>query len=86
MRAINVSNRLHLGISSTAPLVTSGIDIVSTTIRVNLESAILLSKAAIKKMMRHGGGSIINIASVNALSGTPGQSVYSATKAGLIGT
>jgi 3-oxoacyl-[acyl-carrier protein] reductase len=53
---------------------------------INLKGAFLLSKAAMKPMMRsEGGASIVNMSSVVGLMGNAGQSVYAASKAGLIG-
>ncbi len=52
---------------------------------VNLVSAFLCTKAALRGMLRAKAGRIINIASVAALSGNPGQANYAASKAGLIG-
>lgn len=43
-----------------------------------------LSQQAARYMMRHGGGSIINIASVAGITGTRGVIAYSVAKAGLI--
>jgi 3-oxoacyl-[acyl-carrier protein] reductase len=54
-------------------------------VAMNLESAIFLTRACLKGMLPQGSGSIVNIASVNALRGHTGVSIYSATKAGLIG-
>jgi 3-oxoacyl-[acyl-carrier protein] reductase len=53
-------------------------------LQVNLASAFHLSKAAAKAMLRKGG-SIVNLTSVVGESGNGGQTVYSMTKAGLIG-
>ncbi len=50
----------------------------------NLKSAYLCSKAAARAMVRAREGSIINIASVVALMGNPGQANYTAAKGGLI--
>ena len=54
-------------------------------IRVNLEAAFRLMRAAAKPMMRARFGRIISITSVVAVTGNPGQSNYVASKAGLIG-
>lgn len=54
-------------------------------ISTNLKAAFLCSKAAIKPMLKQREGRIINIASITALSGRPGQVNYGAAKAGLIG-
>ncbi|MBN9542385.1 MAG: 3-oxoacyl-[acyl-carrier-protein] reductase [Alphaproteobacteria bacterium] len=54
-------------------------------IKVNLFSAFAMNKTAVKYMMKSKYGRIINIASVVAASGNPGQANYVASKAGLIG-
>ena len=54
-------------------------------IATNLKSAYNCSKAALKPMMRQKYGRIVNMASVAGLAGNPGQTNYSASKAGLIG-
>lgn len=54
-------------------------------IRVNLEAAFRLCRAALKPMMRAKFGRIISITSVVGVTGNPGQANYAASKAGLIG-
>jgi 3-oxoacyl-[acyl-carrier protein] reductase len=54
-------------------------------IRVNLEAAFRLSRAALKPMMRARQGRIISITSVVGTTGNPGQANYAASKAGLVG-
>jgi len=54
-------------------------------IDINLTSTFLLSKHAIKKMLKNKFGRIVNITSVVAHTGNLGQSNYSASKAGIIG-
>ena len=54
-------------------------------IRVNLRGTFLFTRAASQQMMRKRYGRIINISSVSGLIGNPGQSNYSASKAGVIG-
>ena len=53
-------------------------------IDVNLSSTFLLSKFAIKKMLKNKSGKIINITSVVGHTGNLGQSNYTASKAGVI--
>ena len=54
-------------------------------IETNLTSIYRLSKAVVRSMMKARKGRIINIASVVGLTGNPGQTNYSATKAGMLG-
>ncbi|MEK6582614.1 MAG: 3-oxoacyl-[acyl-carrier-protein] reductase [Nitrospirota bacterium] len=56
-----------------------------TVININLKSVFLCSKEAIKIMAKQRYGRIINIASVVAFMGNPGQANYSASKAGIVG-
>ncbi len=52
---------------------------------VDLTAAFVLSRAAIRNMMRRRSGRIINITSVSGVIGNPGQANYAAAKAGMIG-
>lgn len=54
-------------------------------IDINLTSSFKLARAAVKGMMKRRFGRIINISSVVAVMGNPGQANYCASKAGLIG-
>ena len=54
-------------------------------IETNLKGAFLCMKAAIRPMMKARYGRIVNLSSVVALRGNPGQVNYCASKAGLIG-
>src|SRR5215469_4686241 len=54
-------------------------------LRTNLTGAHLCAQQALATMMRARAGRIINIASVVARTGNPGQANYVAAKAGLIG-
>ena len=51
----------------------------------NLTGVFRLSKGCLRGMMKAKKGRIINIASVVAVMGNPGQANYAATKAGMIG-
>tara|TARA_A100000164_G_scaffold300576_1_gene275533 strand:- start:297 stop:1034 length:738 start_codon:yes stop_codon:yes gene_type:complete len=53
-------------------------------IDINLTSTFLMSKFAIKKMLKSKSGKIINITSVVGHTGNLGQANYSASKAGII--
>jgi 3-oxoacyl-[acyl-carrier protein] reductase len=55
------------------------------TLEVNLRGAYLVSRAALRPMLRARFGRIISLSSVVGLRGNPGQSAYGASKAGLIG-
>jgi 3-oxoacyl-[acyl-carrier protein] reductase len=52
---------------------------------VSLGGAFHCSRAVVKSMMKRNWGRIVNISSITALSGRPGQVNYGAAKAGLIG-
>ena len=56
-------------------------DVIGT----NLRGPFLFTRAVSRPMMQQRYGRIVNIASVSGLMGNPGQSNYSASKAGLIG-
>jgi len=54
-------------------------------IRINLKSVFNCCKAVARPMVRRRQGRIINISSVSGTAGQPGQTNYSASKAGIIG-
>ena len=54
-------------------------------VAVNLTATFRLARAAVRGMMRRRFGRVIGIASVVGVTGNPGQSNYTATKAGMIG-
>jgi 3-oxoacyl-[acyl-carrier protein] reductase len=56
-------------------------------IAINLTASFMLMRAATRAMMRArtGYGRIINISSISAVIGNPGQGNYAASKAGMIG-
>lgn len=54
-------------------------------IAVNLTSVFVLIRAALRGMMRRRAGRIVNVTSISAIIGNPGQPNYAASKAGMIG-
>lgn len=79
------------GLVNNAGLGTSGIlatmhdSQVERLVRLNIISAILMTKYVVRSMMATGGGRIVNIGSIVGLTGYSGLSVYSATKSSIIG-
>jgi NAD(P)-dependent dehydrogenase (short-subunit alcohol dehydrogenase family) len=55
------------------------------TLDVNVRGYFYMSAAAVKIMATHGGGAIVNVASVNAVVPGMHQGIYSITKAAVVG-
>jgi NAD(P)-dependent dehydrogenase (short-subunit alcohol dehydrogenase family) len=55
------------------------------TMAVNVRGYFFMSAAAVKLMATHGGGAIVNVASINAVVPGALQGVYSITKAAVVG-
>jgi 3-oxoacyl-[acyl-carrier protein] reductase len=60
-------------------------DVYEATMATNLRGSFLCSQAALRGMLRERWGRIVNMSSAVALHGNAGQTVYAATKAGLVG-
>lgn len=58
---------------------------IERLVRINTLSPIVLTKYVVRSMMADGGGRVVNVASIVGFTGYSGLSVYSATKASLIG-
>lgn len=56
-----------------------------TVLDTNLKSVFLCTRAALKTMIHQHWGRVINVSSVAAFAGNPGQASYAAAKAGIIG-
>ena len=56
-----------------------------TVIETNLSSVFYTCRAAARGMMRKRAGAIVNVSSIVGVHGNPGQTNYSASKAGIIG-
>jgi 3-oxoacyl-[acyl-carrier protein] reductase len=91
VRALRADFGPLYGLVNNAGLGTSGIlsnmrdQEIQGLIQLNTVSPIVLSKYVLRSMMSQREGRIINIASIVATTGYSGLSVYSATKASLIG-
>lgn len=57
----------------------------NTMIAVNLNGPFLCAKAAVPHMIRAGGGSIVNLASIASFVGRPDRVAYCAAKTGVLG-
>jgi 3-oxoacyl-[acyl-carrier protein] reductase len=75
----------NVGSLHTELLLTTAADRVAPLLETNLLAPILFTQACARVMVRQRRGSIINIASVSAMRGYRGVSVYAAAKAGLEG-
>jgi 3-oxoacyl-[acyl-carrier protein] reductase len=75
----------NAGMSRDGLLLRYPMDVYEATMATNLRGAFLCSQAAIRGMLREKWGRVINMSSAVALHGNAGQTVYAATKAGLVG-
>lgn len=87
--AKKVFGTLHIlvnnaGVTLTRPFIDTASEEIDFLVGVNLKGTIFASQAAIPHMIEAGGGAIVHDASNAGLVGRPWQSVYGATKAGII--
>lgn len=73
------------GITKDGLLVRATADDWDDVVRTNLSGVYNICRATVPDLMRGGAGAIVNLSSVAALIGQPGQTNYAATKAGIIG-
>jgi 3-oxoacyl-[acyl-carrier protein] reductase len=73
------------GIIKDGPLATMSDEAWHDVIDVNLTGTYNVCRTVIRKMMRRKAGSIVTLSSVAGVAGTPMQTNYSASKAGIIG-
>jgi meso-butanediol dehydrogenase/(S,S)-butanediol dehydrogenase/diacetyl reductase len=74
----------NAGTNEPAPVAELDPQVWQKVIGINLTGPYLLMKAAIPHMLKGGGGSIINIASLGGMRCLPGMPAYCSSKAGLI--
>ena len=74
----------NAGITKDNLAIRMNLDEWNKVINLNLTSTFLMSKFAIKKMLKNKSGKIINITSVVGHTGNVGQANYTASKAGIV--
>lgn len=75
----------NAGITRDKPLMMMREEEFDEVISVNLRGAYQCSREAARQMMKQRSGRIIQVSSISALSGRPGQCNYAASKSGLVG-
>lgn len=75
----------NAGMSRDGLLLKYPLEVFEQTMATNLRGAFLCSRAALRGMLRAKWGRIVNMSSAIALHGNAGQTVYAATKSGLVG-
>lgn len=75
----------NAGIDPAGTVVEVPVEQWKKVIDINLTGPFLMMKAAIPEMIKNGGGSIINIASLAGVRCIPAMPAYTASKSGLIG-
>ena len=74
----------NAGITQDNLAIRMSLDEWQKVININLTSTFLMSKFAIKKMLKNKSGKIVNITSVVGHTGNLGQANYTASKAGIV--
>lgn len=74
----------NAGLVRFGPLSTLSLQDWEAVLRVNLTGCFLVSRAVAAVMAERGGGSIINLSSVNGISAAPNAGAYTSTKAAVI--
>ncbi len=75
----------NAGITRDNLLLRMGVEDWDEVLRVDLRSAYLCTRAALRNMLKARWGRIVSVSSVSGLAGNPGQANYAAAKAGLVG-
>ncbi len=75
----------NAGVSRDGLTLTLKDEAFDVSLAVNLRAAFLLSRAALRGMLRARTGRIVAVSSVVGLHGNAGQAAYAASKAGLVG-
>lgn len=72
------------GIAKDVPALETSVEMFRKILDVNLVGTFLVAREAAKVMKTHGGGSIVNIASVSGMRGNMGRAAYGSSKGGVL--
>lgn len=72
------------GIVRFGPLLELAVPDWEKALQVNLTGTFIVGRAAARRMIAAGGGSIVNLASVNGIAAAPNAGAYSSSKAGVV--
>lgn len=72
------------GITFNRPFLKVTLEQYDTTYDVNIRAQFFLTQMIVEDMIKHGGGSIVNVTSIHGVSGAPEHSVYAGTKGAII--
>jgi short-subunit dehydrogenase len=75
----------NAGVETTQRLVDQSEDAVRSQIETNLVAPIELTRQVLPRMLERGRGVVVNVSSMSGKGATPYNSVYAATKHGLVG-
>ena len=74
----------NVGITMNKPFLKTTPEQVDMLLNVNFRSPYFLTQRVAEYMVGHGGGTVVNLASVHGFQGAPEHSVYAATKGAII--
>lgn len=74
----------NAGTAHIAPLIETDLEDRDRQVEVNLDGVWNGCRAALRRMVERGDGSVVNVASTGGLRGSPGLATYSATKAAVV--
>lgn len=74
----------NAGVNIRKPAVDLALEDFEQVIRTNLGGYFLCAKAAGRRMVEQGSGSIINVSSILSLAGLPSQTAYASSKGGIM--
>ncbi len=72
------------GIARNVPALETSAALFRHVLDVNLVGSFLVAREAAKTMRDHGGGAIVNLASISGVTGNEGRAAYGASKGGLV--